>query len=394
MALTSETLPEIQAALVQAGLDGWLLFDFHGSNPIAGGMLGLRGMVTRRVFGWIPARGNPIAITHAIEQGPWRDWPSAWEKRVYSSWRSLEQHVRECVGGKKVAMEYSPGDAVPYVDRIPAGVLEMVRTSGGVVISSGELISRFFARWSTAQASSHDRAAKVIAGIAREAMARAGDRARDGKAIAEHELQEWILQQFERAGLERPDHGPIVAIGPNAANPHYAPSSSRPVPIVAGSMLLIDLWAREPNGVYADQTWMGSLGAPNSRAVEVWTAVREGRDAAIELGKKKLAAGDPLTGAELDDAARGRITAHGLEQWFTHRTGHSIDPQDLHGAGPHIDNLETREERRLIDGVGFSIEPGVYLPGELGVRSEVNARVHGRELIVTPADYQRELLVV
>lgn len=393
--LSPETLPEIQTALREQELDGWLLFDFQGCNPVAAGMLELSGMVSRRIFAFVPRDGHPLAITHAIEQGPWRNWPAAWEKRVYSSWRTLESHLADAVHGRRVAMEYSAGDAVPYVDRIPAGVLEMVRAAGATVVTSADLISRFFARWSPAQAASHDRAARVIAGIARDAMRLAGDRARAGQPIAEHELQSWILERFEHAGLEAPDHGPIVAIGPNAANPHYGPSAQRPVPIAAGSMLLIDLWAREPDGgVFADQTWVASLGEPKPRALEVWSAVRDARDAAIALGKARIAAGQPVSGAELDDAARGRIAARGLEQWFTHRTGHSIDPRSLHGAGPHIDNLETREERRLVEGIGFSIEPGVYLPDELGVRSEVNARVQGREMIVTPEDYQRDLLIV
>ena len=387
-------LPELQRALGEARVDGWLLFDFHGTNEIASSLLGLQGMVTRRVFAWIPAKGTPVAITHAIEQGPWVRWPAAWDRRIYSSWRTLEAQLAELVKGKRAAMEYSPGDAVPYVDRIPAGVLEMVRAAGATVVPSADLVSRFYARWTPAQAASHDRAAAAVAAIAREALTVAGTRARDGRPQAEHEVASWIREAFERAGLET-DHGPIVAIGPNAANPHYAPSSSRPVPIVAGSMLLIDLWAREPNGgLFADQTWMASLGPPNAKSASVWEAVRDARDAAIALGTKRLAAGDAPTGGALDDAARAVITARGYGEYFIHRTGHSIDAQSLHGAGPHLDNLETREERTLIDGVGFSIEPGVYLPGVLGVRSEVNARVDGRKLVVTPADYQRELMIV
>ena len=387
-------LPELQQALREAKVDGWLLFDFHGTNEIASSLLGLQGMVTRRVFAWIPAKGTPVAVTHAIEQGPWAKWPAKWDRRIYSSWRTLESQLGELVKGKRAAMEYSPGDAVPYVDRIPAGVLEMVRAAGATVVPSADLVSRFYAKWTPAQAASHDRAAAAVAAIAREALTVAGTRARDGRPQAEHEVAAWIREAFERAGLET-DHGPIVAIGPNAANPHYAPSSTRPVPIVAGSMLLIDLWAREPNGgLFADQTWMASLGEPAAKSVSVWEAVRDARDAAIALGTKRLAAGDAPTGGALDDAARAVITSRGYGEYFIHRTGHSIDAQSLHGAGPHLDNLETREERTLIDGVGFSIEPGVYLPGVLGVRSEVNARVEGRKLVVTPTDYQRELMVV
>ena len=392
--LTPDTLPSIQKALTADSLDGWLLFDFHGVNPIAVGMLGLRGMVTRRIFGWIPAKGQPVAITHAIEQGPWREWPREWGREVYSSWRTLESTVGSLVKGKRIAMEYSPGDAVPYVDRIPAGVLEMVRASAREVVSSGTLVSRFYAHLSADNIASHQRTAEVIAEIARSAMALAGERARSGTPMQEHALQEWILERFARARLEPPDHGPIVAIGPNAANPHYAPSASRPVAIASGSMLLIDLWAREPGGMYADQTWVASMGDADSASIKVWDAVRGARDAAIDLGRARVEAGQDVRGGELDDAARAVITKAGFGEYFTHRTGHSIDAQELHGSGPHIDNLETREERLLIPGVGFSIEPGVYLPDKLGVRSEVNAIVTDGRFLVTPAQYQHDLLVV
>ena len=392
--LSPSTLPQIQKALAADSLDGWLLFDFHGVNPIAVGMLGLRGMVTRRIFGWIPAKGRPVAITHAIEQGPWREWPKEWGREVYSSWRTLEQTVASLVKGKRIAMEYSPGDAVPYVDRVPAGVLDMVRVSAKEVVSSGTLVSQFYAHLSDANIASHKRAAEVIAGIARAAMAEAGERARSGTPVQEHTLQQWIVERFARANLEPPDHGPIVAIGPNAANPHYAPSESRPVPITTGSMLLIDLWAREPGGMYADQTWICSLGEADSASAKVWETVRDARDAAIELGRARISGGKAVSGGELDDAARAVITSAGFGEYFIHRTGHSIDAQELHGSGPHLDNLETREERLLIPGVGFSIEPGIYLPGEFGMRSEVNAFLSEHEAVVTPVDYQRELIVL
>jgi Xaa-Pro aminopeptidase len=185
-----------------------------------------------------------------------------------------------------------------------------------------------------------------------------------------------------------------VSFGANAANPHYEPSPEHPVRIEPGALLLIDLWAREPGQPYADQTWMASVGEPSARAVEVWTAVRDARDAALDYLKGRIAAGDPPSGGEADDAARRVIAERGFGDHFVHRTGHSIDPRDLHGSGPHLDNLETRDERRLITGVGFSVEPGVYVRGEIGVRSEVNAVVGDGALVVTPAEYQRELRVI
>ena len=391
--LTPETLPHLQRLIAEAGLDGWLLFDFHGVNPIAGGLLRLDGMVTRRVFAWIPREGMPVAITHAIEQGPWRRWPAEWGRERYSGWAALESTLAEAVGGRTVAMEYSPGDAVPYVDRVPAGVLEMVRAAGATVVSSGELVSRFYAAWTDEQAASHERAAAIVARVADEAFRHAAEQARAGQPVHEHELMQRILDAFAQHGLET-DHGPIVAAGANAADPHYEPSAERPVPITDGQLVLIDLWARERDGgVFADQTWMASLGAPSARAQEVFAAVRDARDAAIALIRERLAAGASVRGGEADDAARHVIEARGFGEYFTHRTGHSIDAHELHGSGPHLDNMETREERALLPGVGFSVEPGVYIPGEIGVRSEVNAYVRDGALVVTPDGYQRELTV-
>lgn len=391
--LAPAMLQPLQRALADADLDGWLLFDFHGANPIAGGLIGLEGLVTRRIFAWIPARGTPVAITHAIEQGPWRGWPPEWRKEVYSSWRTLESLLDGLVRGKRVAMEYSPGDAVPYLDRVPAGVIEMVRAAGATVVTSADLVTAFYATWSDDQLESHRRAAQAIAAIAREAIARAGARAAAGTPISEYELQQWIGERFARDGLLT-SHPPIVGAAANAANPHYEPAVTGSRRIERGDILLVDLWAYEPGGVFADQTWMASLGAPSPEAMAVWTAVRDARDAAIALLRDRVASRQPLRGADVDDAAREVIVARGFGQYFTHRTGHSIDSRDLHGAGPHIDNLETREERRLVPGVAFSIEPGVYIPGGIGMRSEVNAYVGESTVVITPADYQRDLIIV
>ena len=391
--LTPQSLPLLQRALAEAGLDGWLLFDFLGINPISRGLLDLDGMVTRRVFAWVPRDGVPVAVTHRIEQSPWRRWPATWAREQYSSWKTLEATLGRLVRGKRVAMEYSPGDAVPYLDRVPGGVLEMVRSLGAEVLSSGELVTRFYAAWSEAHLASHLRAAERIADIARDAISLAARRARGDSPIAEHELRDWILDRFRESALVT-DKPPIVGAGENAADPHYQPSADRARPIRDGEVLLIDLWAREPEGVFADQTWMGSLGPPSARAGEVWRAVRDGRDAALGLLAERIGAGKPVRGGEVDDAARAVIDGRGLGSYFTHRTGHSIDPRTLHGSGPHIDNLETREERLLVPGVAFSIEPGVYIPGEVGMRSEVNVYVGAGTMVVTPKEYQRELMVV
>lgn len=391
--LTPEMLPRLQQLLAAADLDGWLLYDFRGTNAIAAGLLGFEGLCSRRVFALIPREGLPIGIQHAIEPGPWAKWPKEWPLRVYSGWRALESEVRALVAGKRLAMEYSPGDAIPYLDRIPAGVLELVRASGATVVTSGELVSQVYATWTPAQRASHERAAAHIAAIAREAIDHAGAMVAAGTPAAEHELQQRILDAFARAGLET-DHGPDVAASENAANPHYAPSAASPRLVQQGDVLLVDLWAKEPNGVYADQTWMASLGTPSDHVTRVWEAVRDARDAALTLLTERIAAGQLVRGGEADDAARAVIDARGFGPHFWHRTGHSIDSRELHGSGPQIDNLESRDDRVLIPGVGFSIEPGVYLPGQFGVRSEVNAFVGDDALLVTPGVAQRDLFIV
>jgi Xaa-Pro dipeptidase len=392
--ITPESLAGVQQALAAAGVDGWLLYDFRGLNPIAAGLMRLEGMTTRRAFAYVPVAGTPVALTHAIEQGPWRHWPAPWTKETYSSWRSLESLLAKHVSGKRVAMEYSKGDAVPYLDRVPAGVIEMVRSAGATVVSSGELVTRFYAAWNSEHIASHRRAAETIASIAREAMRVAGERARSADPLAEHELMAWILDRFHEAGLTT-DHGPNVSVGPNAANPHYEPSPAAPRVIRAGDILLIDLWAREASGgVWADQTWMASIGTPSADALAIWNAVRDARDAAIDLVRGRAKADTPVRGADVDDTARHVIEARGFGAYFTHRTGHSIDPRDLHGSGPHLDNLESRDDRLLVPGAAFSIEPGIYVPDKIGMRTEVNVYVLPGEAVVTPNEYQHDLLIV
>jgi Xaa-Pro aminopeptidase len=395
--ILADRLADIQALLAERDLDGWLLYDFRGTNAIAAGLLGFSGLATRRIFAFVPRRGVPVALQHAIEPGPWSAWPEAWPARMYTGWRAFESELAVLVGGKRVAMEYSPGDAIPYLDRVPAGVLEMVRTAGATVVTSADLVSAIYATWTSADRASHERAAEIIRTIALEAIADAGRASAVGTPLTEHALQTQILEQFARAGLTA-EHGPDVAASENAANPHYAPSADHPREIRSGDVLLIDLWARESRsgqyGVYADQTWMASMGTPSAQLVEVWRAVRDARDTALALLTTRLRRGADVRGAEIDDAARDVITARGYASHFWHRTGHSIDARELHGSGPQIDHLESRDDRVLIPGVGFSVEPGVYLPGVLGVRSEVNCLVLPGDLLITPREYQRDLIVV
>ena len=392
MRLTPALLTEVQQALAAANLDGWLLYDFRGTNPIASTMLGLEGMVSRRVFALIPRTGAPVAVTHAIEQGPWKGWPRDWKKVVYSGWRGLEQELATLVKGKRVAMEYASGDAIPYLDRIPAGVLELVRASGAEVVTSADLVTRFFAGWTAQGLESHRRAAEAIGAIAEEVMRECGRRARTPNPATEFEAMEWIRKAFEARRLIT-DHGPNVSVGANGANPHYEPTVQASAVITADNVLLVDLWAYEAGGVWADQTWMAWIGdqpVPVDVA-RAWDAVRDARDAAIAHIRTKVAAKQDVRGADADDAARTVLTERGFADVILHRTGHSIDAQALHGSGPNLDNFETREERRLLEGCGFSVEPGVYLPGKFGMRTEVNGILWGGALVITPSRIQTEL---
>ena len=393
MRLSEASLHAVQAAIADAGVDGWLLYDFRGLNPIAGHLVGIEGMATRRIFAWIPRAGVPVGIAHAIEPGPWRHWPAAWPRTVYSGWRALEAALHATVAGRTVAMEYSPGDGVPYVDRVPAGVLDLVRSTGATVVTSAELVSRCYATLTPEMIASHQRSAELIATIARAAIGRAGAAARSATPLTEHDICTWIREQFAANGLET-DHGPDVSVGPNAADPHYEPTAARARAIVEGEVLLIDLFARDiGTGIWADQTWMASIGAPSAKVVAVWDAVRDARDAAVTLLATEIAAGRPVTGGAADNAARRVITERGFGPYFTHRTGHSIDARDIHGSGPNLDDFESRDDRVLLPGIAFSIEPGIYLAGEFGVRSEVNGVILPDRLLITPGTPQRDLII-
>ena len=385
VSLAPETLERVRAELRSRGLDGWLLYNFHDNNPVASAVLGGLPALTRRYFVYLPAEGAPVAVTHRIEQQPWETW--AGEKVEYSSWRELEERLGALLGRKpKVAMEYAEGDAVPYVDRVPAGVIELVRAAGARVESSGDLVSAFYSRWSAEGEASHRRAAQVVRDVAHEAFTRVAGALRAGDRLTEWELRGWIQGEFARRGITVGGDA-IVAVNSHAANPHYAPSAEKHAEIKHGDLLLIDLWGKEnEQAVYADQTWMGFVGeAVPERLAEIFLAVTDARDAAVDLVMRRFAAGEPVRGYEVDDASRAVIEERGYGPKFIHRTGHSID-RELHGSGPNIDNLETKDTRTLIPGIGFSVEPGIYLAGDVGFRSELNMYIGaGGPEVTTPA---------
>ena len=387
-------LPALHSALaVSDSLDGWLLFDFRGINPIMSAVAGPEIVGSRRQYVFIPRGSTPIALVHAVDAELWREWPSAWRKIVWIRREELARELAALVGGKTVAMEYSPDGNVPYGDYVPAGTMEFVRAAGARPVSSADLVSRYCSAWTAHDLASHRRAAEAIAAIAREAFTRVGTQATSSQPLTEYDVSQWILLAFERAGLETIST-PSVSCGPNAARVHHEASADGSSPLVPGHLLLLDLWAREPGGVFADQTWMASLGSPSQRAVELWTIVRGARDAALDLLRDRLETGQPVAGAEADRAARGVIERAGYGDWVICRTGHSIDRVGLHGYGPTIDDTESFDTRMIIPGVGFSVEPGIYIPGEIGLRSEVNAHARQGGLDVTPEAYQRDLIVI
>jgi Xaa-Pro aminopeptidase len=393
--LEPDALAALHAALTALAdpVDGWLLFDFRGINPIMAAVVGGEIVGSRRAYVYIPRSGTPVALVHGVDAELWRDWPAVWRRVVWVRREELSRELAALVGGRTVAMEYSPGGAIPYGDYVPAGTLELVRSAGATPVSSAELVSRYCSVWTEADLAGHLRAAAILSGIARAAIARIGERARAGDPVDEHEVTRWVLEAFDRAGLVT-ESPPSVSYGAHAARPHYDAPAEGSSPIVPGQLLLLDLWAKEPGGIYADQTWMAAIGAPSPLAAELWTVVRGARDAALDLLRARLEAGEPVAGAEADRAAFAVITAAGYGDRIVCRTGHSIDRVGLHGFGPTIDDTESFDSRRIIPGVGFSVEPGIYIPGEIGLRSEVNAHARADGLDVTPGDYQRELIVV
>jgi Xaa-Pro aminopeptidase len=388
---TEEGIRRIQEALGGLELDGWLLYEFRGANPISKAMLGV-GKTTRRAYFLIPREGEPVALIHAIEGSAWRHWP--WEKRTYSGWREMETKLDELLDeGARLAMEVSPGAAVPTLDYVPAGLTEVLLRSGVELASSGDLISRFHAVWTEQQLADHLEAAEHIRGVAERAFRRAADAIEAGSPTTEGALSDFVRSEIEAGGFTQ-GVDCIVGVGRTAADPHYAPDGAGET-IRRGDVLLIDLWGGRPGSVPADQTWMGIM-APevDERTQEIWEAVRDARDAAVDFLRERFEGEEAVQGLEVDDVARAVIEARGYGSYFVHRTGHSIDTE-LHGSGPNLDNLETRDHRVLLPGVGFSIEPGIYMAGDIGVRSEINVYWDAdRGPVVTPETIQREIFTL
>lgn len=393
----NERLPRIQQHLRADGIDGWLLYDFHGLNPIARRVAGVPDdrPITRRWACFVPAEGAPRWLVHAIERDAFGPLPG--EVHVYISWQQWTEGLRTLVGNaRRVAMEYSPGAAIPTVSRVDAGTVELVRSLGVEVVSSADLVQIAEAIWSAEQLAAHRRAAQALMSIKDLAFAFVRDRLREGRPPTELEVQQFILQQFAARGLET-DHPPIVAVNVHAADPHFTPTPETSAAIERDSVLLIDLWARErsPHGVYADITWVAYTGSqPPARVQEVFAAVKAARDAALAFLTERVRAGTPVYGYEVDAVARGVLAKAGLDHAFLHRTGHSLG-REVHGHGANLDSVETQDRRRLLPGLAVTVEPGVYLPQEgFGLRLEVDVYVGEKDVEITTQPLQDEIVVL
>ncbi|MGC1617576.1 MAG: M24 family metallopeptidase [Candidatus Acidiferrum sp.] len=383
----------IQSDLRAAKLDGWLFYDFRGRDPIAQGILKLPpGMRTRRWYYFVPAKGTPRKLVHKIETESLAALPG--ETLFYAGQEELRKNLGKLLGrAKNVAMQYSPKNAIPYVAMVDAGTIELVRSAGVKVVSSADLVQKYEACWNEAQLESHLAAGKVIDRVVREAFDLAAKNVREKKAFTEYDLKQWILKEFEAAGIIA-DHGPDIAVGPHASDPHYGPTPETASPIRAGDLLLLDVWGktRAAGSVYYDITWVGYLGAKvPEKMTKIFGIVCEARDKAIALIQANMAAGKPLEGWQVDQAARRVIEKAGYGKYFFHRTGHNIG-QTVHGNGVNMDGLETHDVRHLIPKTCNSIEPGIYLP-EFGIRSEVNVYIGEKEARVTGA-MQKEILAL
>ena len=393
---TTMDLEAIQSALRENKLDGWLFYDHHNRDPLAYRILGIPGgHVTRRWYYFIPAKGEPKKLVHRIESGKLDLLPGT--KDQYSSWNELQSQLLKMLdGATKIAMQYSPNNAIMYVSLVDAGTVELLRSFGKEIVTSADLVSRFEAVLTEAQIATHYEAQRKLDAILeagwREIAARVSANSPDAH---EYSIVEFLQRAIEQEGMVT-EFGPNVSVGPNSADSHYEPTVATSKPIRKGDFLLIDIWSRladDPTAIWYDITWTAVIGrAPTDREQHIFTTVRDARDAAITRIQQAFASNHPIAGYEADDASREVIRKAGLADWFTHRTGHNI-ATELHGNGAHLDNLETHDTRLILPNTCFSVEPGLYFPGEFGVRSEVNMITRSHRADVT-GRIQTELLCI
>ena len=393
----SEMIREIQNALQKERIDGWLLYNFRDSNIFSTRLLALPKhiMCTRRYFYYIPAKGEPRKLVHRIEE--WNLDVLPGEKRVYLSWRSLEEGLKAVLAGAKhVAMEYSPRCAIPYVSTVDAGTVELVQGAGVEVVSSANLIQYFESRWDDEQLKDNFESAMHLRQIVDATFGFINRNIKSNNAITEYDVQQFMLAELKKRELVT-SSDPNCSVNANSANPHYEPTKEIHAPLHKGDYVLLDLWAKKnkPRSVYADITWMGFLGETVPDEFEnIFQIVKGGRDAALDFVRSSIKAGKTICGYEVDDAARNFITQHGYGEYFVHRTGHSIG-EEVHSNGANMDNLETRDERTIIPQTSFSIEPGIYLRDKFGIRSEIDVYISkDREVIVTCLPMQEKVIPI
>ena len=390
-------IKRIQHEVQRSGFDGWLLYDFRNRDAIACAVLGLDfgKFTTRRWFYWIPAEGEPVRLVSAVESTKLDTLPGA--KRVYLSWRELHAALKEMLGtAKKVAMQFSPQGNVPYVSIVDGGTIDLIRSFGYDVVSSAGLVQTFQAVLDEEGYRSHLDAGERVQRIKDEAFAHIGSEMSARRAITQYDVQQFIVKRFREEGLTCMNEFPIVGTNEQPADPHFEPTPENARPIRKGDTLLIDLWAKleKPGAIFYDITWCGFLGKnPPPKYIEIFNVVRDARNAALDFIQKRYAAKQPLYGWEVDDACRAVVEKAGYGRYFVHRTGHSIG-EDVHWSGVNIDNLETRDERQLVPGVCFSIEPGIYLDGEMAARSEINVFITPDGRVDVAGEMQKHLILI
>ncbi|RKY58941.1 MAG: aminopeptidase P family protein [Candidatus Neomarinimicrobiota bacterium] len=390
-------LDRIRKAIKEKNIDGWLFYDFHHRDLMAYQILSLDStkFTTRRWFYYIPADGEPVRIVSAVEAKKLDSLPGS--KEVYRSWQDLHRILKDMLAdADKVAMQYSPENNIPYVSVVDAGTVELIRSFGVTVVSSADLVQTFEAVIDQAGYHAHLEAGEKVQKIKDEAFELVRKKVSEGEPITEYEVQQYIVKRFEEEGLTDDGDHPIVGVNDHPADPHFEPTEENTYTIKKGDTLLIELWAKknDETGIYYDITWCGYVGEnPPGKYVEIFNTVRDARNAARDFIRERFAKNEPCYGYEVDDVCRKVVEDAGYGQYFVHRTGHSIG-REVHGNGVHIDNLETKDERQLVPGICFSIEPGIYLPGEMAVRSEINVFITESREVVVAGDEQEELILL
>ena len=390
-------LEKIQSIIQKAGMDGWLFYDFRGSNDIASTILNIpdNKISSRRYFYFIPCSGQAVKVVNAIEAGNLDHLPG--EKIIYASYNSLIECLRKTLKNvKNVAMEYSPNNAIPYVSKVDAGTIELLKSTGVEIRSSADLISYFTAVWNDNQFIENKPVAKALTDIVHNSFQYIQKKISDGSSLTEYDVQQFILNSIEKDYGYATNHAPIAAVNENSANPHYTPSEREYKKVIKGDFILLDLWAKvnKPNGVWSDITWVGFVGETvPEKYIKIYNIVAEARDAAFELAKDRFSTGKEIFGYEIDDASRDVISKAGYGEYFIHRTGHSITTEG-HGTGAHMDNYETHDNRLILPCTSFSIEPGIYLPGEFGIRSEIDVYIHSDGKVISTGEIQKEVIAI